>query len=311
MGGKAIARRTDSLIGVVEVELSRFEDRGWTGDDALGAADSLAKAEYGNEVLRAIGEEISDVDGHNRITACASTARRTTAAIFDIVNESSIVPRSGTPLLSDVSGDNALETADGAKVAYGLIEALFEEVIEDASSSLETAGQREEAIGLYQRDNGVTDEDGTVWFGAMSGQIGITRETLTAEPSARNWGLEFANDIAGIAAYVEGVADNEELANLREPITEKLVSSAVSSVILGQGFGLVERWAAVFFEDALPNCYELTEEGCSDFDAEDLTDYQTECRKALKRLLETARDFAAGVTAYAALASALEQAGLT
>ncbi len=304
---EVIARCTEALMGTVENELGEFENHGWTGDSALGAADALANAEYEDELLRAIGEEIGDVDVHSRITASASTARRTTAAILDIVNQASVVLGSGDPLLAMFSGDERLETAEDGKTAQGLIEALFEEVIEDADASLETAWQREDAIGLYERDKSVVDEAGTVWFPAPAGRVGITRETLTAEPSARGWGLEFATDLAGIAWYVEGIADDEELARLRAPVTGRVVASTVSSIILTLGAGQVERWRDAFFEDALSRCYEFTDR--DHYEHEDRSDYETDCREALKHLLDTGRDFAAGVTAYAALAYALQQAG--
>lgn len=183
MSGEVIARRTVALMDVVECELARFEDRDWASDGALGAADALADAEYGNRLLRAIGEESGNVDAYNRTTAVASSARRATAAMHRIVRDSSSVVGSGDPLLSQFYGDAALEDATDAQIAYKLIDSLFDEVIEDASSSLEVADQRLEAIGQFERDSSVADEDGTVWFPFLSGRIGITRATLTAEPA--------------------------------------------------------------------------------------------------------------------------------
>ncbi|MDE0039340.1 MAG: hypothetical protein OXU77_17560 [Gammaproteobacteria bacterium] len=307
---EVIARRTQALMNAVELELSEFEEGGWWGERALDAADALAKAEHDSELLRRIGEETGDVDGHNRITAAASTARRTTRAMLDIVNEASIVlGDSSIPLLAAYSGDKELEAAAGARTAYMLIDAMFEQLIEDADSSFETAGRREEAIGLYERDRNVADKAGTVWFAAPAGRIGVTRETLTAEPSARGWGLEFAADLAGIAAHVEGIAEEEELARLRAPMTSQVVSSTVSSIILAQGTVPLERWREAFFEDALGHCYILT--GSDNYGREDLADYGGECDEALQHLLDTGREFAAGVTAYAALVHALEDVGLS
>ena len=307
MSGEVIARRTVALMDVVEHELARFEDRDWASDGALGAADALADAEYGNKLLRTIGEEIGAVDSYNRTTALASSARRVTAAMHRIVRDSSSVVGSGNPLLSQFYGDAVLEDAADAQIAYKLIDSLFDEVIEDASSSLEVADQRLEAIGQFERDNSVADEDGTVWFPAVSGRIGITWATLTAEPSARNWAMEFATDIAQVAVNLEGVASEEELAGLRRPISGRVISSTVSSIILAQGNGPLENWHVAFFEDALTGCYAVTEQERSDCDQEDLADYEADCSDALKHLLDKARDFAAGITAYAALASALGQ----
>ncbi len=307
LSGEVMARRTEALMSAVGLELGQFENHGWTGESALGAADALANAEYENELLRAIGEEIGDVDVHNRITASASTARRTTAAILDIVNQASTVLGVGAALLAEFYGEERLEAADDAKTAYRLIEALFEEVIEDADASLEAACRREDAIGLYERDKSVVDEAGTVWFPVPTGRVGVTRETLRAEPSAKDWGLEFATDLARIAGGIEGIADDEELARLRAPVTPRVVASTVSSIILGQGYGRVERWRDAFIEDALSHCYVLADR--DRYEHEDPSDYETDCREALKHLLDTGRAFAAGVTAYAALAYALQQAG--
>ena len=282
LSGEVIARRTEALMSTVELELGEFENYGWTGESALGVADALANAEYESELLRTIGEEIDDADVHNRITASASTARRTTAAILDIVNKASVVLGSGDPLLAHFAGDERLEAAEGAKTAYGLIEALFEGVIDDADASLEAAYQREEAIGMYERDKSLVDEAGTVWLPAPAGRVGITRETLTAEPSAKGWALEFATDLAGIAWYVEGVADAEELARPRAPVTSRVVASTVSSIILTQGGGRVERWRDAFFEDALSHCYHLTDR--DHYEHEDPSDYETDCREAVKHL---------------------------
>lgn len=122
--------------------------------------------------------------------------------------------------------------------------------------------------------------------------------------------MEFATDIAQVAVNLEGVASEEELAGLRPPISGRVISSTVSSIILTQGNGPLENWRDALFEDALAGCYALTEKGRSDCDQEDIADYETDCRDALKHLLDTARDFAAGITAYTALASALRQTAL-
>ena len=94
-----IARHTEAVIDAVLGEVGHFEDGAWYGDRALAVADVLAKAEYDNEILRAVGEEIGDVDNHNRATAYAGTARRVAAALHELVySAAAIIYPDGAPL---------------------------------------------------------------------------------------------------------------------------------------------------------------------------------------------------------------------
>ena len=48
----------NEVMDVILDELDHFEDGPWYGDRALAVADGLARAEFDNEALRAVGEAI-------------------------------------------------------------------------------------------------------------------------------------------------------------------------------------------------------------------------------------------------------------
>ena len=225
------------MIDVILDELDHFEDGPWYGDRALAVADGLARAEFDNEALRAVGEAIGDVDNHNRMTAYASAAHRTVAALHTIVDDAATVNYpDDAPLLSDESGSEGMETASGAPKAYEIIKAVAIEVAEDCSASLESAYYHNQAIGMYQRDADVTDAEGTVWFPIMSGWTGVTRATLLKPVSAKDWVSEAAQDAAQVAAHPEDVADEEVIAAAANGgVAKELIVQAVAAVILGQG----------------------------------------------------------------------------
>lgn len=302
---QAISLHLEKVVNALLDILRDFECGPWYGDQALAVADALAKSEFGSEILRDVGMAIGDVDNYNWATAYASTARRATAAMHSIADNAATInfPK-GAPVLSDVSGDDAIETATGAKMAYAIIEDVAIEVAEDCSASAETAYFREQAIGMYERDASIADADGTVWLPIMAGRTGVTHTTLTAVPSARDWTLEFAQDAAGIAAHPEQVADEEVIEAAQGGIAGDLIAGAVVAVILGQGTSPVERCRIAFFEDAMDACSDLVEDVASE--PAEIVDYERACSDAAKRLLESARNLAAMLTAYAALSNALE-----
>ena len=175
MNVKEIVQRTQAAVDAVLNEINHLEDIVWLGDPALCAADALAKAEYENDRLRALGEAIGDVDNHNRTTAYAATARRVVAAMHTLVDgAANIFYPDGAPLLSDASGDERIEKADGAQAIYALIEMVVQEVSEDVWASWETADHREQGIRMYERDTGVADADGKVWVPIKRGEARIT-----------------------------------------------------------------------------------------------------------------------------------------
>lgn len=301
--------RLNKVMDVILDELDHFEDGPWYGDRSLAVADGLARAEFDNEALRAVGEAIGDVDNHNRTTAYASAAHRTVAALHAIVDCAATVNYpDDAPLLSDVSGSEGMETASGAPKAYEIIEAVAIEIAEDCFASLESADYRNQAIGMYQRDADVGDAQGTVWLPFMSGQTGVTQATLSKPLSAKDWTLEAAQDAAQIAAHPEDVADEEVIAAAKGGIAKELIVRVVAAVILGQGQLPVQQRKEAFFEDALIVCSDLAEDGevLTHGDEEEIQDYERECNDAIKRLLETGRSLAAAITAYAALSEALE-----
>ena len=65
------------------------------------------------------------------------------------------------------------------------------------------------------------------------------------------------------------------------------------------------------FEDALTRCHDLTEDDTGRGSAEDLIEVEGESKNAAKRLLETGRDFASALPAYAALRGALQRVAIT
>ena len=281
-----------------------------SGDRALAVADGLARAEFDNEALRAVGEAIGDVDNHNRTTAYASAAHRTVAALHAIVDCAATVNYpDDAPLLSDVSGSEGMETASGGPKAYEIIEAVVIEIAEDCFASLESVDYRNQAIGMYQRDADVGDAQGTVWLPFMSGQTGVTRATSSKPLSAKDWVSEAAQDAAQIAAHPEDVADEEVIADAAKGgVAKELIVQVVAAVILGQGQIPLQQLKEAFFEDALIVCSDLAEDAeiLTHGDKEEIQDYERECNDAVKRLLETGRNLAAGITAYAALSEALE-----
>ena len=295
----------DAVLG----ELWHFEDGPWYGDEALAVVDALAKVEFDNEALRAVGETIGDVDNYNRTTACAYAAHRAVAAVYAVADCAAIgnYP-DGAPLLSHVSGAEEIETATGAQKAYEVIKAVAIEVAEDCSASRESADYRHQAIAMYQRDADVGDAEGTVWFPVMSGWTGVTRATLSAGASAKNWTLEAAQDAAQIAAHPEDVADEEVIEAAEGGVSKDLIVLAVNAVILGQGQLPVQRAKDAFFEDALTVCSDLVEERgiLTDGDEEEIEEYERECNVAAKRLLDAGRNLAAKLTAYAALTQTFE-----
>ena len=294
-----------SVVDALVSEVGHLEDANWHEDQALCAADALAKAEYENDNLRALGEKIGDVDNHNRATAYASSARRVAAAMHHLVAGAATTDYpDGGSLLAEASGDERIETADGATAIYALIELVVQEVAEDARVSRETADQREQSIGMYQRDANLADADGTVWIPIMAGQAGVTRETLTTEPSAKEWAMEFATDVASIASSPEDYADEDDIAAMQGAITKDVVCEAIASVVLGQGSIPLQPLKEAFFDDALTQCEELIGESAFYTDEDDLREYEEQCSNAAKRLLKTGREFAAALTAYAALLQA-------
>ena len=295
----------DAVLG----ELRDFEDGPWHGDQALAIADALAKVEFDNEALRAVGEAIGDVDNYNQTTACAYAAHRAVAAVYAIADCAAIghFP-DGAPMLSQVSGADEIERATGAPKAYEVIEAVAIEIAEDCSASRESADYRHQAIAMHQRDAEVGDADGTVWFPVMSGQTGVTRATLSAGASATKWSLKAAQDAAQIAAHPEDVADEEVIEAAEGGVSKDLIVLAVKAVILGQGQRPVERAKEAFFDDALGVCWDLVEDRgiLTSGDEEEIEEYERECDVAAKRLLEAGRNLAAKLTAYAALTRAFE-----
>ena len=306
---ETVSLRLNTVMHAVVDELGEFAYGPWYRDRALAVADALAKTEFDSEILREVGEAIGDVDNYNRTTAYASAARRATAAMHWIANHAATTnyPQ-GAPVLSDVSGDTGLEKTKGAPLAYATIEAVVIDVAEDCSASAEIAYHREQAIGMYQRDAGVADAEGTVWLPIMAGQTGVTRTTLAAVPSARDWTLEFAQDAARIAAHPEHVADEELIEAAQGGIAVDLITRAVVAVIRGQGSPPVERCRAALFEDVLDACSELAEDATSD--PAKVGDYERNCLDAAKRVLECGRELAAMLTAYAALSNAFEGVAL-
>ena len=258
--------RLNTVMHAVLDELRDFDYGAWYGDRALAVADALAKTEFDHKILRQVGAAIGDVDNHNRTTAYASTARRATAAMHWIAECAATTNYpEGAPVLSDVSGDDGLETTKAARTAYDFIEAVAVEVAEDCSASAEIAYHREQAIGMYQRDEPVADAEGTVWLPIMAGRTGVTRTTLAAIASARDWTLEFAQNAAGIGAHPEHVADEEVIEAAQGSIAGDLIARAVVAVILGQGSPSVERCKVAFFEKALDACSDLVEDGAADW----------------------------------------------
>ena len=250
------------------------------------------------------------MDNYNRMTAYASTAHRTVAALHAIVDGAATVNYpDDAPLLSDVCGSEGMETASGAPKAYEIIEAVATEIAEDCSASLESAYYHNQAIGMYQRDTDVADAEGTVWVPIMSGWTGVTSATLLKPVSAKEWVSEAAQDAAQVAAHPEDVADEEMIvAAAKGGVAKELIVRAVAAVILGQGQIPLQQRKEAFFEDALIVCSDLAEDGevLTHGDEEEIQDYERECNDAIKRLLEMGRSLAAGITAYAALSEALE-----
>ena len=166
-----------------------YEDHAYpVGTEAVQAADLLARLEHRDAVLRHVGEAIGEVDHYSEATALASAGWHAARALLGIVSVG-IGDAEACAILGEVEPVPALDISRDAATAYGLVESVLEDLLEDARLSCAAASDREVALGKRERGCIAVDPKGHV--------DGIPAEVLEG-PSAQGWCMEFAEDAANI-----------------------------------------------------------------------------------------------------------------
>ena len=170
------------------------------GPDAMQAADLLGRIEHGDALLRSLGEAIGEVDHYCKATALASVGRHAAGALLEIIS-AGVGDAEACAILEDVEPVPALAGSHDVETAYGLIEDVLRDLLEDARVSAGAAHRREVALGKLEREMVAVDAEGRV--------DGIPADVLAAS-SAQAWCVEFAEDVAGIVEAWTDEPDPED-----------------------------------------------------------------------------------------------------
>lgn len=271
-----------------------YEDHAYpVGTEAVQAADLLARLEHRDAVLRHVGEAIGEVDHYSEATALASAGWHAARALLEIVS-AGVGDAEACAILGEVEPVPALDISRDAATAYGLVESVLEDLLEDARLSCAAASDREVALGKRERGRIAVDAKGHV--------DGIPAEVLEG-PSAQGWCMEFAEDAANIVeAWTDEPDpddDSEEAECMRRgAFTGSQIRQAVTHMVMGQGYGPVSNAYYAYQSAAFDWMNVVDEDGDLGEPREDPVETLFESGR---QVLVTARAWAACSTAFAAL----------
>ena len=226
------------------------------GSAAMEAADLLARLEHGDAVLKALGEIVGDVDHHSEATALASGGRRAAHALVEIVSQG-VGDAEACGVLDGVKPVAAFGDSRDSDTAYGLVEDVLRDLLEDARLSAAAAYNREVALGDIEKGTVAIDP---------SGQLdGISVDVLTA-PSAQGWCVEFAEDAAKIVEAWTDEPDPDDVSAVascmrRGVFAGTQIRQAVTHMVIGQGFGAVQNANGAYESAAFAWMDAVNEEG--------------------------------------------------
>ena len=262
------------------------------GPDAMQAADLLGRMEYSEAVLRSLGEAVGEVDHYSKATVLASAGRRAAGALLEIIS-AGVGDAEACAILEDVEPVPALASSRDVETAYGLIEDVLRDLLEDARLSAGAAHRREVALGKLERETVVVDADGRV--------DGIPADVLAAS-CAQAWCVEFAEDVAGIVEVWTDDPDPEDDSEVARSIrrgafTSTQIRQAVTRMVMGQGYGSVGA-AYDAYQSAAFSWMDAVDETGERADSNDLA---VKLLEEGRQVLIAARAWVAYSTAFAAL----------
>ncbi|MXY53918.1 MAG: hypothetical protein F4Y86_15540 [Gammaproteobacteria bacterium] len=226
------------------------------GSVAMESADLLGRLEHGDAVLKALGEAIGDVDHYSEATALASGGRRAAHALVEIVSQG-VGDAEACGILNDVKPVAAFANSRDSDTAYGLVEDVLRDLLEDAKLSAAASSSREVALGDIEKGAVAVDAGGQLH--------GVPVDVLTA-PSAQGWCMEFAEDAAKVVEAWTDEPDPDDVSEVascmrRRAFAGTQIRQAVTHMVMGQGFGAVQNAHGAYESAAFAWMDAVKEEG--------------------------------------------------